>query len=256
MSSLTPAHKLLLSTFAIRRPLSWLPDDPSFTQEEWQKLLGQYPFDVVQQFLADELLEVSSLADHLMFIFRQTDGYNQLLKVLIEYSLPTNGDEFTIIQRLMFRVEHEILWNLVREIKLVELTNSGTAIVSDYLSELEKTPEKDFIKHFWTTPTKIKIVLSFVAGAAVSGVIGNRVDATLLYLIQQIKPFLRHPNEAVNTGLNIGVHGSALEGIILVPSQNATYSTHQIFFDPISATTITFAVILVKIIDIYRKKLH
>jgi hypothetical protein len=148
------AHKLLLATFIVARDPNELPplSDTLYVfrpnlaaRDDWAAALGLDPAAVIQQFIAEGLLELKQRKT--LFV----------LKVLTP-----------------------------KDSTVAQLTEKGVRVVHEYLDEIRASTMRHQLDK-----RRVKNVLQWVAAGAATGVIGNRVDALGLKLLDILGDAIR-----------------------------------------------------------------
>lgn len=135
--------------------------------------------------------------------------YSQVRDVLRKYHLSANGTVGDLIARLQQNVPEQLLWDLVLDFTYLELTSEGVSVAEDHLLEMKYNQRNNIDIERWLGMSlgRVKLILAFVGGAAITGIIGNRADEALSVLIEDVIAVLhtgainRESNAESQTGL-------------------------------------------------------
>lgn len=177
----SPPHLFLLTTFLRPRLTT---DVPVLNESQWSAFLGEPVADAIRRLLTSKLIELSPLNIRLSHITTVT----QLRQILSSRGLSHGGRKDELILKLI-RADSKQALALAGKSQVYQCTSKGRDIAESYLLNLPRTLKRspDLIaRPKYISSDKLKELLVWILGAAVAGVIGNRVDEAFVKSVQEM----------------------------------------------------------------------
>jgi len=184
LQRLPVAHLIYLLTFdkprALDAPIPF-PSPPSYPS--WEACLGAHPTVVASQLQEIGALVRADVRVHLDQTFTRVE----LQTLLSTRQLPISGNKDELIERLV-QADETGMWAVVADLTLWEYTPLAWYTAKTYLEKVMMAAhEGETATESAAQPDPMRNAIQWILAAAAVGVIGNRVDAVVMALVDSIR---------------------------------------------------------------------